>query len=99
MTRLEMCEELQNKVKHNQIITIDELFGEDIYPYEDVLEPIDYNWCDVCRGLYPSEDMYWIDDVEDDHDLIEAIEKRVGESGKCIDVFCKECAKKLKGEK
>lgn len=96
MTRQERIEELQDKVRKNYITKIDELmeYEPEIDVFNEVLSPMEWNICDLCGGLYPSDEMCWVDylDPEYDQDLIDAIELR----GEDICAICYECVKELK---
>lgn len=106
MTRQEKIEELQDRVWHNRISNIDDLRleiscaeydGEEtIEPIDDILAPLEFNYCDLCGGLYPSDEMCWTAYLEEeyDHDLIKALELR-GEDPATI---CYECVKELNHE-
>lgn len=106
MTRQEKIEELQDKVWHNKISNIDDLRleiscaeydGEDVIePIDDILAPLEFNYCDLCGGLHDSDEMCWTAYLEEeyDHDLIKALELR-GEDPATI---CYECVKELKEE-
>lgn len=107
MTRQEKIEELQSRVRHNSIGTFDDLKleiscaeyegDEPIDEIDDVLSPIEFNICDRCGALYPSEELCWTDylDPEYDQDLINAIEAEKEE----LVAICYECVKEMKGEK
>lgn len=104
MTRQEKIEELQDKVSKNYIKTIDDLKleiscaeydgDEPIDEYCDVLSPMEWNCCDLCGALYPSDELCWTDylDPEYDQDLIDNINLR----GEDICAICYECVKQLK---
>lgn len=98
MTRQEKIEDLQDKVSKNYITDIDELmeYEPEIDVFNDVLSPMGWNTCDTCGGLYPSDEMCWVDylDPEYDQDLIDAIKLH----GKDVCAVCYECAKEFNHE-
>lgn len=106
MTRQDKIEELQSRVRHNSISTLDDLKleiscaeyegDEPIDEIDDVLSPIEFNICDRCGALYPSEELCWTDylDPEYDQDLIDAIEAEKEE----LVAICYECVKQLRKE-
>lgn len=106
MTRQEKIEELQNRVRHNSIGYFDDLNleiscaeydgDEPIEAIDDVLMPIEFNICDKCGALYPSEELCWVDylDPEYDQDLIDNI--MAEDEDYCA--LCYECVKQLRKE-
>ena len=107
MTRQEKIEELQSRVRHNSIGYFDDLNleiscaeydgDEPIEAIDDVLIPIEFNICDKCGALYPSEELCWVEylDPEYDQDLIDKI--TAGDEDYCA--LCYECVKQLREEK
>ena len=106
MKRQEKIEELIDKVSKQHITNIDDLLSEigraeydgdeTIEPYADILSPMEWNSCDLCGALYPSDELCWTDylDPEYDQDLIDTIKGR----GEDLCAVCYECVKELKGE-
>ena len=98
-----LVDELVDKIKHNRITNINELIDEcerlkkqvgyDLVD-ENLLSDMEWNYCDLCGALYPSDELCWTDYLEEeyDHDLIEAINLR----GTDITTICYECVKELK---
>lgn len=101
MTRQEKIEELQDKVSKNYITNIDELmkYEPEIDVINEVLSPMEWNICDKCGLLEPSEELCWVDylDPEYDQDLIDNI--MAEDEDYCA--ICYGCVEKLKkkGEK
>lgn len=106
MNRQEKIEELQSRVRHNSIGYFDDLNleiscaeydgDEPIEAIDDVLMPIEFNICDKCGALYPSDELCWVDylDPDYDQDLIDAVEAYDQE----LCAICYECAKELRHE-
>lgn len=103
MTREDMIEELQSRVRKGKIATLDDLKleiscaeydGEEpIDEYEDIIIPMEWNTCDLCGALSPTEEMCWVDylDYDEDKDLIEEINLR----GEDICAICWDCVKEI----
>lgn len=68
MTSTERIEQLQNEVEKGRIRYLDELLREcekyGLEPHEDILSPIEWNCCDRCGFLCPSDYLLWLDSLE-----------------------------------
>lgn len=97
MTRQEKIEDLQDKVSKNYIIDYGDLIvaceKEDIDPYE-VLSPMEYNACDSCGGLTPSDDLLWLEYLTDEEDK-EFLEKAYAENEDYC-ALCWGCVNRIK---
>lgn len=97
-TRQDVIDDLQNRIWKGRIQTLDELTEvceeQNLEPYDDILSPMEWNTCDLCGALSPSDEMCWTDclDPDEDKDLIEYINSREEE----LCALCWECVKKLK---
>ena len=103
----ELVDELEDKVRKNYITNIDELIvecqkinkqvGYDLVDEGSFLQGIEWNCCDLCGALYPSDELCWTDylDPEYDQALMDAIELR----GEDVCAICYECVKEMLGEK
>lgn len=101
LTRQEKIEVLQDWVSKNSILTADTLKdacateqiygGEDIDWFDDILSPMEWNCCDRCGALYPSEMLYWLDYCEPSEELIAGAVNE--QTDYCA--ICEECAKEL----
>lgn len=103
-TRQDVIDDLQNRIWKGRIQTLDQLKleiscaeydgDEPIEEYEDILSPMEWNTCDLCGALSPSDEMCWTDylDPDEDKDLIKQIELR----GEGVCALCWECVKELK---
>lgn len=102
MTRQEKIEQLQDWVEKNIIKTADDLRleiscaeykgDEPIEWFDDILAGIEWNCCDRCGALYPSEMLYWFD--YDDSPSEELIAGAVNEQADYC-AICDECVAKL----
>lgn len=103
MSKQERIELIQEWVEKNHITNLKELeqeckkYGLDWY--DDICSGIEYNCCDRCGELYPSERLYWEDYdfcKDDNPELYFGIENE----GKEYCSLCSECVKTLieKGE-
>ena len=81
MTRQEKIEDLQDKAQHYRI-SKEELDKEceenDIYLYDEVLEPIGFNTCDRCGDYgWSEQDFLWVDyfpwDEENKEDMAKTV--------------------------
>ena len=103
MTRQEKIEVLQDWVEKGHILTADALkqacehekttSGEDIDWFDDILSPLEWNCCDRCGALYPSEMLIWesYDWGYECEDLVKGIEKE----GVDYVALCDECVAEL----
>ena len=100
MTRQEKIEQLQDWVEHGHLLTADALKNacvklqksyEDIDWFDDILAPLEWNCCDRCGALHPSEELFWLDYCEPSEELI------AGAVNEQVDycAICEECAKEL----
>lgn len=107
MTRQDVIEELRSRVRHNSINNFDDLKleiscaeydGDTIDEIDDILSPIGFNICDKCGSLEYSEDLCWVDYLEEDYDsdLIKSIEKYDIEHNTELCAVCYECVKELR---
>lgn len=102
ITKQDIIEDLQFRVRHNRISNLKQLNKrceeENLDAYEDVLEEMEWNSCERCGELYPSDRLYWegYDWGYENEGLI----KGMKEEKKNYCVLCHECVKKLieKGE-
>lgn len=101
MTRQERIELLQSWVEKNIVKTADDLKleiscaeyegDEPIEWFDDILAPLEWNCCDRCGALYPSEELYWLDYCEPSEYLIAgAVKEKVDYCA-----VCEDCAKEL----
>ena len=102
----ELVDNLEDKIRKNYITTIDELMeeckkineqvGYDLVD-ESILSDMEWNCCDLCGALYPSDELCWTEylDPEYDQDLINDINLR----GEDICAVCYECVKQIRKEK
>lgn len=107
-TRQDIIEDLQNRVLHNRIPTLNDLKleisraeyeGEPIDEYEDVLFPIGFNTCDRCGNIQVSDlGLFWLDgfDWEDDNPTDQAILKALAEENQYYGAICYDCLNELK---
>lgn len=68
-TRQEITERLQDWAEKSYVLTAEELkkeceketkkCGEEIDWFDDILSPLEWNCCDRCGALYPSETLFW----------------------------------------
>lgn len=96
-TKQDIAEELQNRVLHNRITTLEELKKEcevnHLDWYEDVLSPLEMNSCDRCDELRESEQLYWeLSDWDSDN---RALMNGIKKEGKKYITLCDECVKEL----
>ena len=102
MTKEDKIQVLQDWVSKNHIINIKNLElackDDGIDPYEDVLSPMNYNTCDKCGDLYPSEELCWLDciDWEDDNPDDRATLRGINAEDPDYCALCWECLAKLK---
>ena len=101
MNRQERIEVLQDWVEHGHLLTADALKnackvqkvyeGEDIDWFDDILAPLEWNCCDRCGALCPSEELFWLDYCEPSEELI------AGAVNEQVDycAICEGCAKEL----
>lgn len=107
-TRQDIIEDLQNRILKNRIATLDDLKleiscaeydgNEPIDEYEDVLSPMEWNVCDKCDDLYPSEELCWLDciDWEENNPDDQAILNGIAEEDTDYCAVCYSCLSKLK---
>lgn len=107
-TRQDIIEDLQNRVLHNRISTLDDLKleiscaeyeGEPIDEYEDIIFPIECNTCDRCGSIEASDlGLFWFDgfDWEDDNPTDQAILKALAEEKQDYCAICYNCLNELK---
>ena len=90
-----VAEDLQDKVQHNRIANIKDLEREcakyGLDPYDDILSEIEFNSCERCGDLYPSEQLIWLDYAEPSADLLKGVAKEKVDY--CA--ICDDCAKQL----
>lgn len=98
MTREETIENLQDYVKKNYIVDIEQLereikaSGYELEPIDDVLSPIEYNVCDRCGGLVPScYGLNWVDYLNENAEDYEDVLKGIETEGEDICAFCDTC--------
>lgn len=111
MTRQEAIEQLQDMVEKQHILTYKELIKatieinyddiENIEPFEDVLSPIEYTYCDRCGNLESSSEACWLDymDWENENDLkvIKELENEEHNHEPCV--ICDMCYHELLDKK
>lgn len=103
MTRQEKIEVLQDWVEKNYITDAEHLkqaceherltSGVEIDWFDDVLAGLEWNCCDRCGALYPSEMLYWenCDWGYENEDLVKGISKEKVE----YMALCEGCASEL----
>ena len=97
ITKQDIIEDLQFRIRHNRISKLKQLNKrceeENLDAYEDVLEKMEWNSCERCGELYPSDKLYWegYDWGYENEDLI----KGMKEEKKSYCALCPECVKKL----
>lgn len=96
--RHEIIEEIQDRVQHNKIATIEELDLEckkhGLDSFDDVLGNMAWNCCDRCGDLWESDQLYWqdYDWGYENEDLTRGIAQEKVEY--CA--LCDKCIKELK---
>ena len=100
MTRQETIEQLQDWVEKNIIITDNQLkleIKQSEYPdldwFDDILSGLEWNCCDGCGALYPSEMLYW-ENCDWGYESEELCKGITEEGGEYV-ALCDECVKKL----
>lgn len=107
-TKQDIVEWLQDRISKNYITNIDQLKleiscaeydgDELIDEWEDVLSPMEWNVCDKCGDLYPSEELCWLDCIvwEEDNPDDQATLKGIAEEDPDYCAVCYSCLSKLK---
>lgn len=107
MTHAEQIEHLQDEVYRGHINNIDQLLVEcekhKLEAYEDVLLPMEWNCCDRCGQLAPSDEFLWLDffSWDDDNPKDVAMQAALEKEQEDYCAICDGCATELikKGEK
>lgn len=96
----DIIEKIQGDVEHNRIATDKELKAEcekhGLDWFDDILSPLEWNCCDRCGTLYPSEALFWesADWGYENKALVRGIQAEKVE----YMALCEECVKELKAE-
>lgn len=108
MTRQDVIEDLQSRIRKNRITTVDDLKleiscaeydgNEPIDEFEDVILPMGYNTCEICGGIEDSElGLFWLDgfDWQEDNEFDKAVLKALSEEKVDYCAICYPCLHKL----
>lgn len=94
--RAELIDELKHQVRKNSFRDFKELerFCEahEIFVWEDILHPIEWNCCEKCGSLWPSEELYWLDYMEE---ISPELERGLAKEGMDYCCLCEDCVKAL----
>lgn len=98
MTRQDRIEVLQDWVSKNSITHLKNLedtckmYGLD--EWEDILHPMGWNCCERCGALWDSEQLYWLDYMEDGG-ISEDLERGLEQDNQDYCCLCEDCVKEL----
>lgn len=102
ITRQDIIEDLEFRVRHNRISNLKQLDKrckeEGLDSFDDVLGNMEWNCCDRCQDLYPSEELNWL---EYDNDPSEELLRGIAQEKADYCALCDKCVRELveKGEK